>query len=69
MKNSFIYKFTNNDSLIDNILKKYKMEEIIKNPYSLIEFINLDEIDKVITNDCIYRRTWSPKSETLGQFM
>ena len=51
MKNSFIYKFTNNDSLIDNILKKYKMEEIIKNPYSLIEFINLDEIDKVITND------------------
>ena len=27
------------------------MEEIIKNPYSLIEFINLDEIDKVITND------------------
>ena len=51
MKNGFIYKFTNNDSLIDNILKKYKMEEIIKNPYSLIEFINLDEIDKVITND------------------
>ena len=51
MKNSFIYKFTNSDCLIDNILKKYKIEEIIKNPYSLIEFINLDEIDKVIGND------------------
>ena len=79
MKNSFIYKFTNNDSLIDNILKKYKMEEIIKNPYSLIEFINLDEIDKVITNDKSFNElelksnsakngwTWPPITEILGQ--
>ena len=39
MKNSFIYKFTNNDSLIDNILKKYKMEEIIKKHFSRLPHI------------------------------
>ena len=44
MEKDFIYKFTKNEKIIDEIFNKYTITEILKNPYNLIEFINIDEI-------------------------
>ena len=51
MEKDFIYKFTKNEKIIDEIFNKYTITEILKNPYNLIEFINIDEIEKVIFQD------------------
>ena len=57
---------------IDFINKLFENGYIIRNVKMDIAFdfnLYFDETIHIFLPICIYRRTWSPKSETLGQFM
>lgn len=44
----FLDKFTKNKTIIEDITKNLNFEDILKNPYKLIEYISLEDIEKVI---------------------
>ena len=50
MKN-FLNKFTTNNSILKEIMNNLNYEDILKNPYILIEYVSLEEIEKVINSD------------------
>lgn len=50
MKN-FLIKFTTNNSILKEIMNNLNYEDILKNSYILIEYISLEEIEKVINSD------------------
>lgn len=50
MKN-FLSEFTTNGSILNEIMKNLNYEDILKNPYILIEYISLEDIEKVINCD------------------
>ena len=50
MKN-FLNKFTTNNSILKEIMNNLNYEDILKNSYILIEYISLEEIEKVINSD------------------
>lgn len=49
--NPILKKFTTNKSIVENIMKNINCEEILNNPYVLIEYISLEDIEKVISCD------------------
>lgn len=50
MKN-FLNKFTTNNSVLKEVMNNLNYEDILKNPYILIEYVSLEEIEKVINSD------------------
>ena len=55
---------------IKELIKLNKLNFIIGQLSSIFNWAIKNEIiNKNPCINCIYRRTWSPKSETLGQFM
>lgn len=50
MKN-FLSEFTTNGSILNEIMKNLNYDDILKNPYILIEYVSLEDIEKVINCD------------------
>ncbi len=71
----FYMKHTEQDDLYCfNIVQYFKLAiyaiEVIKNRTDIVYFEKTIKYkNEILEYMCIYRRTWSPKSETLGQFM
>ncbi len=56
MSKNIIDRFSNNNYILEKIRNRIKAEDVFKNPYLLAEFISIEDIEKVINNDKIFKK-------------